>query len=161
MHNLHLVVVKADSPEDACNMVETEIMDWGTENNWRTICGCISKSGETYEHESGRWSPTTIEEIKKDIIQDVKTGCEYDKEVFESVLNGTKKLEDMGWLDWYRIKSYAEHMSDVVPFLENIKDDDFDIWNVNYKEYKYDEFGITNLGFDGENEYIVFVDMHS
>lgn len=165
MHNLHLVVVKADSPENACNEVETQIMDWGTENNWITICGCISKSGENYEHESGGWSPTSIEEIKKDIIEDVRNGGNFDKETFDNVLSGVKNVNELGWLDWYHIKKYAEHMSDTAQFVSSIKDEDFDIWTASYKDWKLDEFGITNLNYgdgygDGEY-YIVFVDMHS
>ena len=48
MHNLHLVRVYASDPQDACNTVENEIMEWGNENNWRTIGGCISEDGEIY-----------------------------------------------------------------------------------------------------------------
>jgi hypothetical protein len=43
MHNLHFVITTADSPEDACNNVETLISDFGNENNWRTVCGCVSE----------------------------------------------------------------------------------------------------------------------
>ena len=35
MHNLHYIVVQAETPEDAMSEAETMISDWGTENNWR------------------------------------------------------------------------------------------------------------------------------
>ena len=78
MHNLHFCVVNASSPQEACDAVETEISEWGTENNWRTIGGCISEDNEVYstydknkEWGNSRWCPhegTTVEDINRQVV---------------------------------------------------------------------------------------------
>ena len=61
MHNLHFMIVQANDPKDACNIVETEIQDWGNDNNWRTIAGCVSEDDEVYNTpESSRFKPSEM-----------------------------------------------------------------------------------------------------
>lgn len=70
MHNLHLITIKADNPKDACNDVENEIVQWGNENNWRTITGCIDETGEIFINDNyGRFNPKgTLADIEQMII---------------------------------------------------------------------------------------------
>ena len=35
MHNLHFILINADSAAEAASGVENEILDWSDENNWR------------------------------------------------------------------------------------------------------------------------------
>ena len=48
MHNIHFVKVKANSGEEACQVVENLLMDFGTDNNWRDFCGAVSEDNEVY-----------------------------------------------------------------------------------------------------------------
>ena len=52
MHNLHLYIITADTGEDACSMVESNIESWGGEDNYSTICHAISEDGAIYRHTS-------------------------------------------------------------------------------------------------------------
>jgi 2,4-dienoyl-CoA reductase (NADPH2) len=68
MHNLHFIVVRSSSGEEACKQAENEIIDFGTDNNWRTMCGAVSQDNEVYDAGDGRYRPaetdyTTIEAI--------------------------------------------------------------------------------------------------
>jgi len=61
MHNLSFVVTRAESPQDACDNVETLISDFGSEDNWHTICGCVSEKNKVFINDSsGRYSPKTL-----------------------------------------------------------------------------------------------------
>jgi hypothetical protein len=46
MHTLHFIVIQADSAADAASDVESEIIQWGNENNWRSIGGVASEDGQ-------------------------------------------------------------------------------------------------------------------
>ena len=39
MHNLHFLLVKAETAIDAASQAESAILDWGGCNNWRNIGG--------------------------------------------------------------------------------------------------------------------------
>ena len=74
MHNLHFILVKANSGEEACKQAENEIIDWGTDNNWRTMCGAVSQDNEIYNANDGRYEPKdtdyqTIEAINNVVSQ--------------------------------------------------------------------------------------------
>ncbi|MBX9726454.1 MAG: hypothetical protein K2X09_04240, partial [Rickettsiales bacterium] len=45
MHNLHLILVNADSAEDAASSAASETIEWGNDNNWRSIGGVVSEDG--------------------------------------------------------------------------------------------------------------------
>ena len=53
MHNVHFILVNADSAGEAARTVEREIAHWGDENNWSAIGGIASEDGtddlETHE----------------------------------------------------------------------------------------------------------------
>jgi len=72
-HNLHLIVVRAESGLDACNEAEDLLFDFGTENNWRSMCGAVSEDNEVYLNGEGRYEPDeksdTIEKINFDLMQ--------------------------------------------------------------------------------------------
>jgi len=48
MHNLHYIVIRADSGKEACDAVENEIVEWGSEDNWGQICGALSEKNIIY-----------------------------------------------------------------------------------------------------------------
>lgn len=175
MHNLHIVVVEATSPENACSTVEDAIMDWGDENNWKTVCGCISNKGEIYNKENGRFSPKDSDIAS---IEDLNAMCgrwvnaapyipeEYKLELI-ACLNGEKEINNP--LLWYTLKKMADHYYNKSLFAvskENKGGGDFDVFTDEYRAYQYDECGITNLDYlnTGDNsakKYAVFIDVHS
>ena len=158
MHNLHLVRIKADSPEEACKDVELEIEDFGNENNWRSIGGCIDKDGNTFVNDNiSRWTPedkdyNTIEKLNK-LFTETKQGT-YLKTRFDEAMAKPENERDS--MDWYSIQKYGHFMSETCGLPEKI-----DVLEDNFFDWQFDEFGITDLGRQGKKTYIVFVDMHS
>ncbi len=168
MHNLHYVIIKATSHEEAWSEVESYIQDWGNENNWRTICGSVREDGETKSSGEGRFCPTqgedTIESINRDLLDDIKSVNLYGQTGFEALQKmekGEMKLSDLTTNDWWSLREYAKHKY----YGSVINTDDFNLLECEYKEYKYDEFGVTHCNYGNFDEeamkYVVFVDMHS
>jgi hypothetical protein len=163
MHNLHLVVVKDETPEDACRQVESFIEDFGNENNWRCIGGCVSEDNEVYNHDSySRWKPSdsaynTIEKLNKQVSSWIKPVDCYYKDVADKV-NGGTKLEDLNSSELYRLTKYIEHQYQV----KDLGKEGFNILEDEFYPYAYDECGVTQCDWmDGAKTYVVFVDMHS
>jgi hypothetical protein len=177
VHNLHLVVVNADSHEDACDTVRTLVEGFGTENNWFVVSGAISKdTGEIYSTEEGRFDPAEIlleennsvkfikdktetalenleslyQSFKKDSTQD------KDKLDFQDTLNKLMKDEPMDSFKVYLLKEFIEHK-----YAQIVSPDDSSVWDGYYFSHEYDRCGLTNHTEHGENLYCVFVDMHS
>src|SRR5271166_4591457 len=57
MHNLHFILIKADSAAKAASKAESLILDWGNENNWRCVGGIASEDGsdDIENHDKGAW----------------------------------------------------------------------------------------------------------
>jgi len=169
MHNLHFYVVKADSPQEACSEVEGLIESFGDENNWRTICGCVSEDNEVHDIGKGdifggRYIPsdinlTTIEAINNNVkgwlntknnhlrvIEKLKESPDFtNKEVW--------KIHDLWCLEQYVKDLYQQY---------NIEG--FNVLTDDYFAYEYDQCGVTQ--YEGSEEttgkkYVVFIDMHS
>ena len=177
MHNLHLVVVHAETPEDACVNAEDWIMDFGTENNWRCIGGCISEDNEiTDMDEYSRWYPSytdnegnkpygsieALNEMMREHIKEDNTFL-HKKELIEAIDNGDTKLSDItDSMDLYYLKEYITNRQSTI-LLSN--PGEFNVLEDEYKPFKYDYFGVTNARNrqkeEGEKTYVVFIDMHS
>ena len=163
MHNLHFIRVKADNPTDACNTVETTIEDWGTENNWRNIGGCVSSDNEVYriyDEESkfmnSRWVPDvdmTIEKINIMCNEWLKPS-DYFKIQFDKCVDGKEESP----YNWYGAKKYCEYMYQ----LMRLQGKPFDVLQDEFYSWELNECGVTDVEYqqDGKNTYIVFVDMH-
>ena len=117
-HNLHLVVIKADSAEDACNSVENEIIDFGNDNNWRTICGSVSEDNEVFISEDNAGfmeNMETIEKINAFIRKDLSAlmndeGYSRGRDLLNILIAGNKKIEDLDRQDWYSIQTFSHDM---------------------------------------------------
>lgn len=159
MHNLHLVRTYASTPKEACSLVESYIMDWGNENNWRTITGCVSQDDEPYEHEQGRFSSVhsnSIELINK-MVNGWLEPTSFYKESFERCSKGEEEPHD-----WYGAKKHCEHMGQITFWLK--LDRPFDVLTDVFFEGVYDELGVSDTyetPNEGDKLFIVFVDMHS
>jgi hypothetical protein len=169
MHNLHLLRIRATSPQQACTDAETAIEDWGDENNGRTICGCVSQDNKVHtasgEHDWIDHTRNTITRLNKLVAASLRTdvgpmGC--NKNTFLAVAacikDGVKIVDD---LDVYRAKRYLEHYDSV---MSAPRADKFNVLKHQFNPEKYDEFGLTDITDQGSKKgklYIVFLDMHS
>jgi hypothetical protein len=165
MNNLHFVKVTANSGEEACQQVENLIMDFGNENNYRTMCGAISEDNEIYNAGEGGYQPkdtdyTTIDKINEAVNKWINSSW-YGETARLKFEKGETNLSEWDSHELWSLSKLAEHLSNAHPFRETpfdfMKDDCF-------FEYQYDECGFTDLTHstsDGDKIWIVFVDMHS
>ena len=150
MHNLHLIRVNAESGEEAVSIAESEIMDWGNENNWRSFGGAVSKSGEVFKHDTdwARWIPddTNIQKVASEMLPEP---IDMDK--------ATETLKSDNHIDWYVLSRMALKECERLQVGEKS-----DVWESELFPFQYDEPGLTDLSLSGDGEpWIVLVDMHS
>ena len=164
MHNLHLVRVKANSGQEACEGVESAIMDFGNENNWRCICGAVSEDNEVYDAGEGRYRPNESDLTTIDLLNDCVNkwieSCFYGSVAKEKFEKNETNLDEWNAHELWSLSKYAEHLSEAVEYKEK----SFDVLKDVFFSYKYDECGVTDLEWsvgDGDKTWIVFVDMHS
>ena len=118
----NMYVIRADSGKEACEEVESEIEDWGDENNWRNVYAAIPEKGQAYirDKEEGKWvKDSTIENLNSDFkkilieeplvsFKDVKRDLGYLMKNNKMPKSRTKgEIEDM---KWWRIKEWAKEM---------------------------------------------------
>ncbi len=159
MHSLHLITIAADTAENACSEVESMIIDFGNENNWRTICGCISEDDEVYIQEEDVFAPEkkmTITDVEK-MVKDWVNNFNYNPT--EALVKFHLEADVLSSYEWLIIEKYAEHRKNLIDY-NNIKDD---FWHCNYRDWQLTENGVTNLVDEREGNkcYVVFIDMHS
>lgn len=164
MHNLHFVVTKAENPQDACDNVETLISGFGNENNWYTVCGCVSEKNKVYNCGDGRFSPkdtgyTTIARIKR-IVNSWMRNSFNGETARKKITNAKKKINLSTWSssELYSLQCFAKHLCEILPY----KDKKFDVLKDSFYSWHFDECGVTQDTDDNEGQiYVVFVDMHS
>lgn len=183
MHYLHLVIVTADSPEDACSVAE-EIIPQNNTYDYFHICGAISRNtGEIFDCEKGRFSPKEIidepislQYIKYDSndtksltlrnldekVKSWKSAEALEEERIRELKETFKKLlagDNVDSFKIYLLKDFVDHQYEVS------KDNGNDtVWDMEFNSFKFNECGVTNLtdyGDSPENQYCVFVDFHS
>lgn len=165
MHNLHFIVVKASSGQEACREAENQIIDWGTENNWRIMCGAVSEDGEVYDAQDGRYRPKDTDYLTIDAINEAVKGwlseSFYGATAKEKLDKGEINLDEWNAVELWSLSKYARHLSESYPYKER----EFDILKEDtFYAYQFDECGVTNLCYnseDGDKTWIVFCDMHS
>lgn len=172
MHNLHYVVVNAESGEDACDIVESEISEWGNENNWRSISGAVSSDNEVYivptseSWSNSRWTPEenhTIDMINQQVEKWLEPQQQF-KDLFDKCVEG----DAGGAYDWYGAMRYCKHMFELAQTKHFMKEGKFDVLQHNFFDWSLDECGVTHIDIsqleDDDptlKQYVVFVDMHS
>lgn len=166
MHNLHFILVKANSGEEACKQAENEIIDFGTDNNWRTMCGAVSEDNEVYDAQDGRYRPvesdmTTIDQINQ-VVKGWLSESFYGATAKEKLGKGETNLDEWVSHELWSLSKYARHLSEAY----NYKDREFDILKGDtFYGYEFDECGVSDMTYDtngdGDKTWVVFVDMHS
>lgn len=173
MHNVHYAVVKAISHAQAQDVVEAEIMDWGDENNWRTICGSVCEDGTAEGSGEGRWDPATMTivginaEIQNEILEDLTTSDPvFDLDIratMQKLMEGKfKKCEysELSALEQYVQSLISCRNSGVGPYTKK----PFNVLKDSYKAHEYDQVGVTQMEFGKQRKtkrYVVVIDMHS
>jgi len=170
MHILHLAVTQAKNPQDACDQVEGFIEDFGDENNYNRIEGCISQHDEVHVNEDTSFLDSelnSIEKIKKNVKAWMTDGGFFELSESIELLDKARNGEPLSSTDWYKIRVYAEHMGAVAQ-LEYLKTNpnDFDIFKHTFMDYKYTENGVTRMYCqdelpEDEQYYVVFINMHT
>jgi hypothetical protein len=157
MHNIHYVRTYANNAQNACDFVESEIKSWGDENNWRTIIGAINKRGKVLNLNKDRYKPN-LKNAKESMNDVFHNGDSYYKESVDKLIAG-KELKSH---DWWKVKRYAEWKS--AKAWSGVKGK-FNIWKDTFREWEFDEIGLTDINrlddIDGNEPFIVFIDMHS
>lgn len=167
MHNLHLFVIKSESPDEACSTVETLIEDFGNENNWRTICGCVSEHDEVYiNDEDGRYPPTdgmnTVASINEMVKGWIKGGTIYGNIAEQKIAEGNTDFKSWTSSELWSLEQYASYLKNMKDALEGKDVEEFNVLEDSYYPYEFAECGVTqDDGLnDGDIKYIVFIDMH-
>jgi len=161
MHNLHYVVVGAEDGKGACHTAEWEIMDWGDENNWRSICGAVCKDGTVYETGDGRWTvgDMTVKKIEKLIMDTALESASLNdraKEIAVKLASG----EPLEKLDMYILRKSITEMESAKWLLDGGRKTFKE--GMEYRPWELDEFGVTNIfNKDSGKLWVVVVDMHS
>jgi hypothetical protein len=178
MHYLHLVIVNADSPEDACSVAE-ELIPQNNTYDYLCICGAVSKdTGEIYSTGEGRFCPkeslgeeanslnyirdagdrravilSNLEQKLKEwkVREDSEDNLEKIKKAFKRLTLG-EKVESF---DVYLLKDFVNH------HYQAICDTSYDFWESNFNSFKFDECGVTKLYTSTSDLYCVFVDFHN
>ena len=161
MHNLHFIVLHANSGEEACERAENLISNWGNENNWREFCGAVSENNVVYKSGRGRFQPEdnmTIDECNKWMsvyIKDVDMGDVAQ----EKLRNGDTDLSTWHRWELYSLKCLAEHMHE----SHGKNPEKFNVLTDHYYDWSFNHEGVTHDNLhegDGER-WVVFLDMHS
>lgn len=159
MHNLHFIVVKAETGEDACSEAESFLFDWGNENNWRTMCGAVSENNEIYNSGDGRWAP----DEDSDTIEKINTRVQgwiledgYGRQAKEAFDAG-KNVNDFTLSELWSLEHYAKKLHE----RKSIGNKPFNVLEDFYYEYEYDECGVTHIDGEEGKTWVVFCDMHS
>ena len=177
MHNLHFILIKADSAEEAASEAENLILDWGNENNWRSVGGVAAEDGadDIENHDDGAWGLSFLND---------------DKDVPKE---GTYFSRAVAYLQSLIIAPLADFPSRLVEFSDKLRAFDpqagngFELWRIGHDlenlselvmsraahdsgqeipelyEGQFDKNGLTDLTeqSEGARRYLVFLDMHS
>jgi len=187
MHNLHLILIKADSAEDAASEAENAILDWGNENNWRCVGGVASEDGsdDIENHEDGRWALSFLDKqdgIAREGTYFSRAAAYLHRHLTEPVTasyalfsnqptirSAIAELAGMllafdpdrgNTLELWGIGRSLEHLSELIDSRRGRK-----LGNElpEFYERQFDQFGLTDMTgeSEGARRYLVFLDMHS
>jgi hypothetical protein len=177
MHNLHFILIEADSATDAASEAESAILDWGNDNNWRSVGGVASEDGsdDIENKDDGGWGLSFLDEE----VGIPKAGTYFSRAVAYLLTEITQPLTDLAaklieftdklrgldpqavnGLELERIGRGLHDLSELV-ISRDARDRGQDIPQL--REWQFDQFGLTDLtgGSQGARRYLVFLDMHS
>jgi hypothetical protein len=187
MHTLHFILIQADSATEAASETDSLILNWGDENNWRTVGGVASEDGsdDIENHADGRWGLSFLDG-EKSIPRD---GTYFSRAVayLHRVITGPVALPAESHSTHPDPSAAIRELSDRLRAFDPERGDTHDLWCVHYNlkhlseligsrrlreqgqaipefyPWQFDQFGLTDMTehSDGARRYLVFLDMHS
>jgi len=183
MHTLHFLLLKANSAKQAGAASQDLLLDWGNENNWRSIGGIASEDGsdDIENLDGGRWGLSYLDEqegVPKDGTYFSRAAAFLHREIappviltsahpdFASALNElsgrlSRFDADHGHTnDLWAIGRDLKHLSELIDSRRARKHGE---QIPQFYDWQFDHFGLTDLTeqSDGARRYLVFLDMHS
>jgi hypothetical protein len=187
MHNLHFLLVSAESAKEAATEAESAISDWGDCNNWHNVGGIASEDGsdDMENLEGGNWGLSYLDEIggiPKDGTYFNRAVAALHKEIANPVTlpygpSSThpdlrsacaelgSRLQALGAeencaMELSTIGLNIQHLSNL---LLSRSDRERGDGIPQLYPGRFDEFGLTDLceETEGSRRYLVFLDMHS
>lgn len=187
MHNLHFLLINADSAKDAASEADSLILDWGNDNNWRRIAGVASEdaSDDIENHDDGRWGLSFLHD---------EAGIPTEGTYFSrAVACLHREITEPVTLPWGPCSTHPDlrsalgELSDTLSAFDPDCGNTNDLWAIGrnlkhlselmdsrrareqgeaipqYYDWQFDQFGLTDLTdmSEGARRYLVFLDMHS
>jgi hypothetical protein len=183
MHNLHLIVLRADSADQAADIAFNHVLGFGDEdNNWFQVGGIASEDGCDDVNDHGDGSRYPLSSLNDD-PEAPKEGTYFARAV-GLLRNDLSNPPD--------IRTALDKLADEMRRVR-IPDDDNDLWQIidelkrlksvlhyryrlnkgdipEFRSYEFDYFGLTAIDQanerckweeEGKRRYIVLLDMHS
>lgn len=187
MHNLHFILINADSATKAAFEAEHSILDWGSENNWRSIGGIASEDGsdDVENHEDARWGLSFLDEeegIPKEgtyfsravayLHREIAQAIEFYAKPFSTHSELKSALLDLSdqlaafdpdfgdTHDLSCVRHNLKHVSELIASRRQLKRGEA---IPEFYGWQFAQFGLTDLTehSQGARRYLVFLDMHS
>jgi hypothetical protein len=176
MHNLHFILIKADSAAEAASETENLILDWGNENNWRSVGGIASEDGsdDIENKDDGAWGLSFLDEqegipregtyfsravayLRREIAEPL-AGLRSTLDQFSDTLRAFD-TESGSPLQLDDIGRALRHLSELM--YGRARETRVEIPEV--YEGQFDQEGLTDLTeqSEGARRYLVFLDMHT
>lgn len=188
--SIHYLIINANTAQEAMDAVLSDVVEWGTEDNYKHIVGAIDTNGVKYAPETPvyYWNSADLEETNLELIHskiagildpfaDIANHASTKAEILSLLSHITNGIRD-GKADWdvmkeftfsqgARIQRLGQRFFDTIQALEDmgIKDPaSFSIWEHTFRSWQLDEYGVTDLRGSkefGENDYCVLLWVHS
>jgi hypothetical protein len=186
MHTLHFILINADSAEEAATSAEDALLDWGDDNNWRSVGGVACEDGtdNIENHDDGRWPLSFL---------DSDEGVPKDGTYFQRAVAYLKQsITDPIRLDYWPTPEYPGLKAALRDIADRLYEFDPDtgssqvMWEASralkhieqildargaladhcipeFYRWQFDQFGLTDMTdhTQGAKRYLVFLDMHS
>ena len=187
MHNLHFILLNADTATEAAGEADSLILHWGDENNWRCVGGVASEDGsdDIDNHGDGGWGLSFLndeEGIPKEGTHFSRAVAYLHRQIAEPVVFPATTHSTHPDLD-----SALRELSDRLRAFDPARGDRHDLWCVRHNlkhlselidshrmreqgeaipqffPWQFDHFGLTDLTehSEGARRYLVLLDMHS
>jgi hypothetical protein len=186
MHNLHLILINADSAEEAASSAENEILGWGDENNWRSVGGVASEDGtdNIENHDDAGW-PLSFLDSEENVPKD---GTYFQRAIAYLKLSITDPIR----LTYWPTPEYPDLKAALRGIADRLYEFDPDtgssqvMWEASralkqiqqildargaladhcipdFYRWQFDEEGLTDMTehTEGARRYLVLLDMHS
>ena len=186
MHNLHLILVNADSAEDAASSAASETIEWGNDNNWRSIGGVVSEDGaDVIQNHEGFGYPLSFFDNEEGLP---KEGNYFEKGVafIKRLINDPIQLNHGGYPLCADMKEALAAICGRLTAFDTENGSSHELWAAHrnlqqleqimdgrgaiasdcipeFYAWQFDEVGLTDMtcNTQGAKRYLVLLDMHS